>query len=86
MDYTEFVKNVEEFGERFFENMMKQVQNGMGKDWEDVKFDKKNLLQEQQERLREFREELKLLKNPPVDETNWKELENLFDQMKKEIR
>ncbi len=86
MEYSLFVDKVKEFGERFFKDMMEQIQNGLEEDQGDLDLDEASLLEEHSERLREFREELKLLKNPPEDETDWNDLENLYDQMKKEIR
>src|SRR5690606_32832931 len=40
MDYNDFVNEVKAFGKSFFEEMGKQVQNAVAKDWDEVKVDK----------------------------------------------
>jgi hypothetical protein len=80
MDYLNFVAEVKDFGDRFFEAMDKQVELAIAKDWNDVKIDKERLVEEHAERKSEFYANYKLL-----TQSYWTEVEELYDQMINEI-
>ncbi|MBX7225761.1 MAG: hypothetical protein K1X55_07005 [Chitinophagales bacterium] len=86
MDYSNFVKKIEVFGQSFFAAMDKQVELAVAKEWVNIKIDKQRLVEEHKERKDEFFSTLRLLYQEPTDKTNWTEVEQLFNRMTNEIK
>lgn len=71
MDYTDFIDQVEDFGNRFFPAMAAQVAIAVDRDWGTIALDKIRLVQEQQERKADFDRQVALLKGNPGANTDW---------------
>lgn len=86
MDFNNFINEIKRFGEQFFKSMDDQIELTLAKEWVDVKVDKARLVEEHKERKLEFEKNLYVLEHGANDETNWTEIEELYDRMKKEIQ
>lgn len=86
MNFSDFVNEVETFGKLFFESMDNQIELTLAKDWGSIKVDKARLVEEQKERKLEFEKNLSFLRHETNDETNWKQIEELYERMKSEIK
>jgi len=86
MDYSDFVKKIEIFGQSFFSAMDKQVELAVAKEWGNIKIDKQRLVEEHKERKDEFFSTLRQLDQEPTVKTNWTEVEQLFKKMINEIK
>jgi hypothetical protein len=86
MNYSDFVEKIKVFGQAFFSAMDKQVELAVAKEWENIKIDKQRLVEEHKERKDEFFSTLMLLDEKPTDQTNWTEVEQLFNRMTNEIK
>lgn len=84
MDYHDFVAEVRVFGHSFFEEMGKQVEKAVARDWGEVMIDKQGLLDEHQQRKSKFYTSLLLLEQEPTNLTDWSEINQLFKRMIKE--
>ena len=82
MDYCDFIDKVEKFGQAFFEAMDEQIELTIAKDWGQIKVDKLRLVEEHKERKLEFDKNLSFLKQEVIDETDWDEIEKLYESMK----
>ncbi len=85
MNYLNFVQEVKNFGHSFFDAMEKQVNATLAKDWGNIKLDKKRLVEEHNERKREFDQNLFFLEHDSIDKTDWMRIEQLYQRMKSEI-
>lgn len=85
MAYSEFIAEIELFGRRFFQKMKKQVEFAIEGHWAEVLIDKKRLLEEHFEREEAFLMHLNLLKQQPIEKTDWLLIKKLKKQMEKEI-
>ena len=86
MDYSDFVTKIKIFGQSFFAEMDKQIELTVSKEWGHIKIDKQRLVEEHKERKEEFYSKLLLLDKAPTDKTNWKEIEQIFNRMKSELK
>ncbi|MCU0431958.1 MAG: DUF5984 family protein [Bacteroidia bacterium] len=86
MTYSDFVEKIKAFGQSFFDQMGKQVDLAVSKDWGQIKVDKQRLIEEHQERIKYFNSSLALLDNEVTGKTNWIEIEQLFSRMTNEIQ
>ncbi len=86
MDYSDFKDKIKAFGHSFFCEMDKQIELAVAKDWEQVKVDKKRLVEEHQERKNDFYSSLALLDKEPVNRNDWTEVGSLFKRMTNEIK
>ena len=86
MNFLDFVNEIRIFGEHFFKVMESQIKLTIAKEWDTIIIDKTRLIEEHKERQFEFDKNLSLLEYGTKDETNWAEIEELFDQMKNEIK
>lgn len=84
--YLEFITQIKNFGERFFDQMKIQVEFAVKKDWKNVQIDKKRLMQEHEEREKDFFFQLIKLENNQSKKTNWELIKELNNRMKKEIK
>lgn len=85
MDYSDFMNEIKMFGESFFFEMEKQIELVLEKEWGNIKIDKQRLVEEHKEKKNEFFSNLLLLNREPIEKTNWNEVFQLYDRMKKEI-
>lgn len=85
MDYVEFIKQVKDFGVRFFESMLCQILQTEEKDWKDIQLDKNRLRAEHQERETDFFQKLQFLENDSDIKTDWTKIDTLYEQMAEEI-
>lgn len=85
MDFSNFVKEVKLFGEKFFYEMDKQIKLTVEKEWLDIKIDKIGLIEEHKERKIEFKKKLSFLEQEKREE-KWIELEELYKRMLVEIK
>lgn len=81
MEYDTFIKEMEDFGNRFFAAMDTQVQIAVAKDWGATQINKERLVQEQQEKRAAFQEKLALLKSEPTKHTEWDMINGLVTKM-----
>jgi hypothetical protein len=81
MPYESFVREVEDFGERFFKAMDTQVQLAIGKDWGTAYINKERLVQEQQERKVAWGQKVALLKGKSAKSTDWEQINSLITEM-----
>jgi hypothetical protein len=86
MDYSDFINEVKNFGLNFFESMEKQIDLTLAKDWREIKVDKERLKEEHKERKQEFHRNLSFLEQETNDNTDWTEIEKLYERMKNEIK
>ena len=86
MEFSEFVKEVRLFGNNFFKAMDKQVAQTLSQDWKNIKVDKEWLVKEHSERKSEFEKNFSFLEQNEKKQTNWTEIEQLFDRMANEIK
>ena len=86
MNYHNFIDKVKEFGVAFFIEMDKQIEETVAKEWGEIKVDKIRLVEEQQERKRDFYQNLNYLEHGTTEQTNWTEVETLFDRMTSELK
>ena len=83
--FIDFLNQVKDFFEKFFEQMNKQVELALEKEWKDIQIDKEELIEEHKERKEKFDSQLKLLEHKSRSETDWNLVTNLYNRMKKEI-
>jgi hypothetical protein len=81
MEYAMFIHEIEDFGNRFFNAMDTQVQIAVEKNWGTTQLNKKQLIQEQQERRAEFQRKLSVLKGEPTKQTEWDLINSLITKM-----
>lgn len=81
MNYADFVTEIKLFGQKFFHEMGDQVKVVVSKDWGDIKIDKQRLVEEHQERERDFFSALLLLEGKPTEPTDWSEAEKLMKRV-----
>lgn len=81
MAYEVFVREVADFGNRFFDAMDNQVRIALDKDWGSTVINKERLKQEQQERKVSFQKKLAVLKGEPAKHTDWELVNALLTQM-----
>jgi len=85
MNYSDFVDAVKDFGERFFKSMEHQVQQAIAKDWGEVKLDKRQLSEEQQERKNQFLDYAAHLEASAPKDTDWQTISAAYAQMQAEL-
>mgnify|MGYP000476316724 CR=1 FL=1 len=66
--------------------MDEQVKRAIKKDWQNITVDKERLVKEHQERKEDFAANLSLLTQAPQENTDWKEIEELYKRMIREIQ
>lgn len=81
MEYAVFVREIEDFGGRFFAAMDTQVELAVAKDWGETKINKEHLVKEQQERRVAFEKKLAVLKGEGVKRTDWDLVNVLITEM-----
>lgn len=81
MVYGVFIKEVEDFGERFFSAMDRQVRIAVEKDWGSTNINKERLVQEQEERRVAFQRKVAVLKGEPGRGTDWELVNTLVTEM-----
>ncbi|WP_130736354.1 DUF5984 family protein [Flavobacterium sp. J27] len=86
MTYLDFVNEVRQFGQNFFNAMDLQIEQTLSKEWEAILVDKEKLVEEHRERKMEFNENLQFLEHDSADIIDWTEIEKLYQRMKKEIQ
>lgn len=86
MNFSDFVNEVKLFGQKFFEEMDKQIELTLAKEWGNIKIDKAWLVKEHRQRKLEFEKNLSFLEQDSNDETNWTEIEELYKRMTNEIK
>lgn len=79
--YEAFIKEMEDFGNRFFAAMDTQVQIAVEKDWGTTQIDKERLVQEQQERRDAFQKNLAVLKGERNKQTDWDAINAIITEM-----
>lgn len=84
--YSDFIDQVKDFGNRFFEQMNMQVELALEKDWKDIQIDKNRLVEEHTEREKEFYHQVALLEQEPKVKTNWKLVDRLNKRMQSELK
>jgi Family of unknown function (DUF5984) len=85
MSYTDFLKEVKLFGQKFFKEMDTQIEMTLKKEWKNIKVDKVLLLEEHIGRKLEFDKKMSFLEQDVNEETNWSEIEKLYDRMRSDI-
>jgi hypothetical protein len=83
MNYDEFLNEIETFGRWFFEEMGKQVERALTKELGNIVIDKQMLENEQKERKECFFNALFQLQQPPIEPTDWIQIERLITQITK---
>lgn len=86
ISFSEFINLVKDFGKRFFEQMNKQLELALAKDWGGIQIDTKRLVEEHTEREKEFYHQITLLEQKPQTNTNWGLVNELIGRMQKEIK
>ncbi|SFW67917.1 DUF5984 family protein [Chitinophaga sancti] len=81
LPYEVFVREMEEFGERFFSAMDEQVQLAVEKDWGNTKINSARLVKEQQERRAAFQKKVAVLKEEVMNPTDWKLVNAVITEM-----
>jgi hypothetical protein len=81
MGYDTFIKEMEDFGDRFFEAMDAQVKIAVEKDWGTTQINKERLIQEQQERRADFQTKLAVLKGERTKHTDWELINTIITEM-----
>lgn len=91
INFEDFIVQIEKFGKKFIEEMEKQVNRAMEKDWGPVTIDRKKLKEQQIEREGDFdywikilRQDVlhqKLLKSGAIPETNWGKVKESLDKL-----
>ena len=84
--YSDFIVQVKEFGRRFFEQMNKQVEFAIEKDWKGVQIDKNGLVEEHAEREKKIHHQINLLEQKIKTRTNWKLINELNKRMQNELK
>lgn len=86
MDYFDFVSKVKIFGEKFFNEMDRQLELTIAKEWDKIKVDKVKLLEEHKIRRLDFDKNLSFLYQHKGEQTDWTEIQKLIDRMTSEIK
>ncbi len=84
--FSDFIEKVKTFSFQFFNEMDEQVKRAIKKDWQNITVDKERLVKEHQERKEDFAANLSLLTQAPQENTDWKEIEELYKRMIREIQ
>jgi Family of unknown function (DUF5984) len=85
MDYADFVVSVKDFGARFFKSMENQVRQAIAKDWGRVKLDKQQLSEEQQDRKKQFFNDVAHLEVSLVEKSDWQKISSVYKQMQVDL-
>jgi len=86
MNFSDFVNKIKMFGQKFFKEMNTQIELTLAKEWGNIKVDKTRLVEEHKERKLEFDKNLSFLEQSVNGETNWTEIEELYNRMTSEIK
>lgn len=81
IEYSNFIHEIEDFGNRFFNAMETQVQIAAAKDWGATKINKDALIREHQQRKARFQQSLSVLKGQPAKHTDWDLINTLITKM-----
>lgn len=86
MNFSDFVNKIKMFGQQFFKEMNTQIELTLAKEWGNIKVDKTRLVEEHKERKLEFDKNLSFLEQSVNGETNWTEIDELYNRMTSEIK
>jgi hypothetical protein len=81
MEYEDFIYQIEDFGNRFFDAVESQLALGIARDWGHTVIDKVRVIEEQKERKMNINKQVALLKGNPGLKTNWRQIETLLEEM-----
>lgn len=91
MDFEDFIAKIEDFGEKFWEEMEKQVDHALKRDWGPITIDSAKLKERQIEMAGDFDYWIKILRQDvlyqklrnsgAIPETNWQSVRESMDKL-----